>query len=424
METMVIHGGAALRGSVDVEGAKNAVLPALAASLLVPGETVLVDVPDLDDVHTMKEVLESTGATIQQPRPGVLSVQTSGVTHGDVPVAPVQKMRASFLVLGPLAARLGRAAVALPGGCAIGSRPVDLHLKGLEALGFEISVTHGFVSAQAERLHGARIYLDVPSVGATEHIMMAAVLAAGTTQIENAAEEPEIVDLATMLSAMGAKIHGAGTRTILIEGGSALQAVTHRVIPDRIEAGTMMVAAAITGGDVTVRNVMPDHLRSIIAKLREAGAEVFEVSDAVRIIGRGRPLPLEIKTLPYPGFPTDMQPQFMALCAVADGTSSITENIFENRFLHVDELRRLGAEIDIEGRRAVIHGQKRLTGAPVNATDLRAGAGLVLAGLVADGVTQIHGAHHIRRGYMDLAGKLRSLGADIWSEARAGVMAL
>jgi len=424
METMVIHGGAALRGSVHVEGAKNAVLPALAASLLVPGETALVDVPDLDDVHTMKEVLESTGATIQQPRPGVLSVQTSGVTRGDVPVAPVQKMRASFLVLGPLAARLGRAAVALPGGCAIGSRPVDLHLKGLEALGFEITVTHGFVSARAERLHGSRVYLDVPSVGATEHIMMAAVLAAGTTQIENAAEEPEIVDLATMLSAMGAKIHGAGTRTILIEGGNTLKPVTHRVIPDRIEAGTMMVAAAITGGDVTVHNVVPDHLRSVIAKLREAGAEVFEVTNAVRVIGRGRPLPLEIKTLPYPGFPTDMQPQFMALCAVADGTSSITENIFENRFLHVDELRRLGAQIDIEGRRAVIHGQKRLTGAQVNATDLRAGAGLVLAGLVADGVTEIQGAHHIRRGYMDLAGKLRSLGADIWSEARAGVVAL
>ncbi|SDE99532.1 UDP-N-acetylglucosamine 1-carboxyvinyltransferase [Sporolituus thermophilus] len=414
MDKLIISGGKRLCGTVKVSGAKNAVLPIIAAALLGTSPSRLMETPKLDDVRTISEVIECLGAKVRWEDTDTLVVDSTDITSCEAPYELVRKMRASFLVMGPLLARTGCAKISLPGGCAIGTRPIDLHLKGFEALGAEIVLGHGYVEAKAPRgLHGARIYLDFPSVGATENILMAAALAKGTTVLENPAEEPEVVDLANFLNAMGAKIRGAGTNVIKVEGVNELRGATHTVIPDRIEAGTYMVGAAITNGDVYIENALTDHLKPVVAKLKEAGVRIEEDINGVRVQGTGFLRTVDIKTLPYPGFPTDMQAQFMALMTVAHGTSIITETVFENRFMHVDELKRMGANIKIEGRSAVVEGVPRLQGCPVKATDLRAGAALVLAGLAAEGRTEISCVHHIDRGYDNLVGKLKSLGADI-----------
>lgn len=418
VEKLIVSGGRKLSGSIKVSGAKNAVLPIIAASLLGTTTSRLEEIPDLEDVRTISEVLGFLGVKVSAEEAGTLVVNSADITCCEAPYELVRRMRASFLVMGPLLARAGQARISLPGGCAIGTRPIDLHLKGFEALGAEILLGHGFIEAKASRrLKGARIYLDFPSVGATENIMMAASLAEGQTILENPAEEPEIVDLANYLNAMGARIRGAGTNVIRIDGVKELTGTTHAVIPDRIEAGTYMVAAAITGGDIWLENALNEHLKPVTAKLKEAGVAIEERVEGIRVRGGGPVRSVDIKTLPYPGFPTDMQAQFMALMAVANGTSVITETVFENRFMHVDELKRMGASIKIEGRSAVVEGVTNLTGCPVKATDLRAGAALVLAGLVAQGQTEIGCIHHIDRGYEDIVGKLKSLGADI---VRAG----
>ena len=417
MEKLVINGGRRLNGTVKITGAKNAVLPIIAAALLGSSPSTLQDIPDLDDVRTISEVLGSLGVPVKRDTPGELFIDSTTIQTAEASYEFVRKMRASFLVMGPLLARMGQAKISLPGGCAIGTRPIDLHLKGFEALGAEIVLGHGFIEARADKgLTGARIYLDFPSVGATENILMAASLAKGQTILENAAQEPEIVDLANYLNAMGARIRGAGTSVIKVEGVEALKGTTHAVIPDRIEAGTYMVAAAMSGGEVRVENVLCEHLKPVIAKLKEAGVILEEDIEGVTIRGYDRLRAVDIKTLPYPGFPTDMQAQFMALMCVAEGTSVVTETVFENRFMHVDELKRMGANIKIEGRSAVVEGVKHLTGCPVKATDLRAGAALVLAALVAEGRTEIGCIHHIDRGYDNLVGKFQALGADITRE--------
>ncbi len=414
MEKLIVCGGRKLSGSIKISGAKNAVLPIIAASLLGTTPSRLEEIPALEDVCTISDVLRYLGVTVSAEEAGTLVVNSAKLSRCEAPYELVRKMRASFLVMGPLLARAGQARISLPGGCAIGTRPIDLHLKGFEALGAEIVLGHGYIEARTrKRLKGARIYLDFPSVGATENIMMAACLAEGQTILENPAEEPEIVDLANYLNAMGARIRGAGTNVIRIEGVSELKGTTHAVIPDRIEAGTYMVAAAITGGDVWLENALVEHLKPVTAKLKEAGVAIEEKIDGVMVHGTKTIKAVDIKTLPYPGFPPDMQAQFMALMTVAGGTSVITETVFENRFMHVDELKRMGANIKIEGRSAIVEGVPKLTGCPVKATDLRAGAALVLAGLVAEGKTQISCIHHIDRGYEDLVGKLASLGADI-----------
>lgn len=417
MEKLIINGGNRLNGTVKITGAKNAVLPIIAAALLGTSPSTLQDIPDLDDVRTISEVLGSLGVPVRFDTPGELYIDSTNLQTCEAPYELVRKMRASFLVMGPLLARWGQTRISLPGGCAIGTRPIDLHLKGFEALGAEIILGHGFVEAKAQgRLTGARIYLDFPSVGATENIMMAASLAKGQTIVENAAQEPEIVDLSNYLNAMGARIRGAGTSVIKVEGVDELRGTTHAVIPDRIEAGTYMVAAAMSGGVVRVDNVLTEHLKPVIAKLKEAGVILEEDIDGVTVRGYERLRAVDIKTLPYPGFPTDMQAQFMALMCVAEGTSVVTETVFENRFMHVDELKRMGANIKIEGRSAVVEGVKQLTGCPVKATDLRAGAALVLAALVSQGRTEIGCIHHIDRGYDNLVGKFQALGADITRE--------
>lgn len=413
MDTLVIQGGRRLSGKVTVSGAKNSALPAIAACLLASGECAIEGVPDLVDVRTMLDVLIELGVKAEI-RPGSVRIDAREIGTHEAPYELVRRMRASFLVMGPLLARLGKARISLPGGCAIGSRPIDLHLKGFEALGAEISMGYGSIEAVAPNgLTGAHVYLDFPSVGATENIMMAATLARGTTVIENAAEEPEIVDLANLLNSMGAKIRGAGTNVLKIEGVDSLGPAVHTIIPDRIEAGTFMVAAAITGGRIRVENVLPEHLKPITAKLREAGAYVEEDDASVVVWADERLKAVDIKTMPHPGFPTDLQAQFMALMATARGTSMITETVFENRFMHVDELKRMGANIKIDGRSAVVEGVERLTGAPVKATDLRAGAALVLAGLAAEGETELMYVYHIDRGYEKLENKLNALGASI-----------
>ncbi len=414
MERLIVSGGNRLSGSIKISGAKNAVLPIIAASLLGTTTSRLEEIPALEDVGTISDVLGYLGVGVSKEEAGTLVVDSSNLNCCEAPYELVRKMRASFLVMGPLLARAGQARISLPGGCAIGTRPIDLHLKGFEALGAEIVLGHGYIEARTkQRLKGARIYLDFPSVGATENIMMAASLAEGQTILENPAEEPEIVDLANYLNAMGARIRGAGTNVIRIEGVKELKGTTHAVIPDRIEAGTYMVAAAITGGDVWLENALSEHLKPVTAKLKEAGVAIEEKIDGVRVRGKANVKSVDVKTLPYPGFPTDMQSQFMALMTVANGTSVITETVFENRFMHVDELKRMGASIKIEGRSAIVEGVPNLTGCPVKATDLRAGAALVLAGLVAEGKTEISCIHHIDRGYEDIVGKLTSLGADI-----------
>jgi UDP-N-acetylglucosamine 1-carboxyvinyltransferase len=414
VEKLIVSGGRRLSGSVKVSGAKNAVLPIIAASLLGESPSRLEEIPDLEDVRTISEVLRFLGAKVTSDEPGTLLVDSSDITSSEVPYELTRKMRASFTVLGPLLARRGQARISLPGGCAIGTRPIDLHLKGFEALGAEIVLGHGYIEAKAPQgLNGARIYLDFPSVGATENIMMAASLAKGQTILENPAEEPEIVDLANYLNSMGARVRGAGTNVIRIEGVKELTGTTYTVIPDRIEAGTYMVAAAITDGDVWIENALTEHLKPVIAKLKEAGVYIEERIDGVRVRGTGTLKAVDIKTLPYPGFPTDMQAQFMALTTVANGTSVVTETVFENRFMHVDELKRMGANIKIEGRSAVVEGVGKLAGCQVKATDLRAGAALILAGLVAQGQTEIGCIHHIDRGYEGIVAKFCGLGADI-----------
>lgn len=416
-ERIVVTGGGRLSGSVRIDGAKNAVLPIIAACLVGGESTTLRDVPWLDDVATVCDVIRHLGASIERDGSDLI-INPSGVCDSEAPYELVRRMRASFLIMGPMLARCGRARIALPGGCAIGTRPIDLHLKGFEAMGAHILIGHGQVDATcSDRLHGARVYLDFPSVGATENIMAAAVLARGTTIIENAAEEPEIVDLANFLCNVGARIYGAGTPVIRIEGVDQLGGCCYSVIPDRIEAGTFMAAAAITGGDVMIENVVIEHLKPVIAKLTEAGVEIHEHGEdgpgRLHVIAPHRPRAIDIKTLPYPGFPTDMQAQTMALLSVAEGTSIVTETVFENRFMHVDELKRMGAAIKIEGRSAIIRGQPRLQGARVRATDLRAGAALAIAALVADGTTEILGVDHLDRGYVNFENKLTGLGADI-----------
>ncbi|KKM10767.1 UDP-N-acetylglucosamine 1-carboxyvinyltransferase [Clostridiales bacterium PH28_bin88] len=420
MEKIIINGGNPLKGTITVSGAKNAVLPIMAASLLAEGPCRLMDIPRLADVTTMSEVLGFLGGRIVPEGPQEMEIDCSEITSVEAPYEYVRRMRASFLVMGPLLARVGRARMSLPGGCAIGTRPIDLHLKGFAALGASISIGHGSIEATAPELVGARVYLDFPSVGATENIMMAAALAKGVTVIENAAEEPEIVDLANFLCSMGARVMGAGTKIIKIEGVKHMRGVTHGVIPDRIEAGTYMVMAAATGGDVLVDNVITDHLKPVVAKLAEAGVQVKEEGSGIRVRS-SRPLcAVDIKTLPYPGFPTDMQAQTMALMTGAQGTSVVTETVFENRFMHVNELKRMGASIIIEGHSAVVKGVPRLTGAKVKATDLRAGAALVVAGLMADGETEIAAVQHIDRGYENMVQKLQAVGADITREERDG----
>jgi len=416
VEKMIVTGGRRLQGKVKIEGAKNAVLPILTASLLASkNASIIKDVPNLADVHTINEVLKSLNAEVQYDvENNEIHINAEKTLLSEAPFDYVSKMRASILVMGSLLARNGYARVAMPGGCAIGSRPIELHLKGFEAMGAKISTDHGYVEAKVQdRLKGANIYLDFPSVGATENIMTAAALAEGTTVIENAAKEPEIVDLANFINKMGGRVMGAGTDTIRIDGVKELHGATHHVIPDRIEAGTFMVAAAITHGDVLIENVIPEHLTALIAKMREMGVEITEEGNGLRVRANDPLKAVDVKTMPYPGFPTDMQAQMMALMLTAQGTSIITETVFENRFMHVEEFRRMNAALKIEGRSAFVEGPVKLQGAEVAATDLRAAAALILAGLATEGVTRVTKLHHLDRGYVDFEKKLRALGANI-----------
>jgi UDP-N-acetylglucosamine 1-carboxyvinyltransferase len=413
MEKMVIRGGAALNGEVAVSGSKNAALPCMIASILTAEPVVVRNVPRLRDIRTTVELLGRLGVQSRWIADNEIELKAANLISHEAPYDLVKTMRASFFVLGPLLARMGRARVSTPGGCAIGARPVNLHIAGIRSLGARIQLRHGYVEAHSERLNGARIWLDAPSVGATENIMMAATLARGTTVLENAAREPEIQDLARMLESMGARIAGAGTHVIRIDGVEALHGADHRVIPDRIEAGSLMVAAAITRGDVIIRNASSGHLDSVIAKLRETGVVVDTDGGGIRVRRGAALAPVELRTLPYPGFPTDLQAQMMALLTQADGTSVITETIFENRFMHALELSRMGADIVMKGPTAVVRGPSRLSGAPVMATDLRASMGLILAGLCAENTTVLDRVYHLDRGYEALDEKLRSLGARI-----------
>ena len=413
MQKIVIRGGARLKGEVRVSGAKNAALPILASSLLAQGRSIYRNVPALGDVRTMGRLLGKLGAAIEDKPAGTTVVDATKITELEAPYELVKTMRASVLVLGPLCARYGRARVSLPGGCAIGARPIDQHLKGLAAMGARIELEHGYVSARARRLRGATIVFDLVTVTGTENLMMAAALAKGRTTLENAAREPEVEELARVLNKMGAHIHGAGTSLITIEGVDELQPVEHSIIPDRIEAGTLLVAAAITRGDVLVRDCLPEHLEAVLAKLRASGVEVTADGGGIRVRGKGELTPADISTQPFPGFPTDMQAQFMVLMTRARGQSVLSETIFENRYMHVPELQRMGADIVVEGRTAIVRGPTKLTGATVMATDLRASASLVLAGLIAEGTTEILRIYHLDRGYDRLDKKLRALGADV-----------
>lgn len=412
MDKLIIKGGKKLSGQVSVSGSKNAALPIFISTLLAPGASEIQNVPFLRDINTTIKVLESLGAVIEG-RGNVVRIDTAGVVNHEATYDLVKTMRASVLVLGPLLARFGRARVSLPGGCAIGARPINLHLKGLAALGADINLTHGYVEAKAKRLKGARINFDISTVGGTEQLMMAAATAKGETILENAAREPEIVDLADVLIKMGARVEGAGTDTILISGVEQLQPFTHAVMPDRIEAGTFLIAAAITGGDVRIYDMRLEHLDALVFKLQDAGVEITNRDNVVRVKGPRRINAVNIKTRPYPGFPTDMQAQFMTLMCLADGASVISENIFENRFMHVAELLRFGADIVVEGNAATVKGVKKLSGAPVMATDLRASASLILAGLAANNTTEVSRIYHLDRGYERIEEKLKALGADI-----------
>jgi UDP-N-acetylglucosamine 1-carboxyvinyltransferase len=413
MDKFQIRGGRRLEGEVRASGAKNAALPILAAGLLADAPVTVRNVPALHDVKTMIRLLGRMGVAVTEGDGGAVSVDAGRLSQPVAPYELVKTMRASVLVLGPLLARYCEARVSLPGGCAIGARPVNLHVAGLEAMGAEIAIEAGYIHARAGRLRGARIVQETVTVTGTENLMMAASLAEGRTVLENAAREPEVVDLAACLTAMGAQVAGAGTDTIVIDGRERLGGCDHRVLPDRIETGTFLVAGAITGGRVRVTGTEPAHLDAVIAKLRDAGAAVTAGPDWIEVAMQGRPRAVDLRTAPHPGFPTDMQAQFAALDAVADGVGTIVETIFENRFMHMLELRRLGADIRIEGHTAVIRGVPRLSGAPVMATDLRASASLVLAGLVAEGTTDVQRIYHIDRGYEHIEEKMRGLGADI-----------
>ncbi|WP_428261668.1 UDP-N-acetylglucosamine 1-carboxyvinyltransferase [Haliangium sp.] len=418
MDKIVIRGGRRLSGEVQISGAKNAALPILASALLPSGASTFQNVPLLNDVITMGKLLRHLGCRVEGQRTVTIAPpESSGATESkdgfEAPYELVKTMRASVLVLGPLVARYGRARVSLPGGCAIGARPIDQHLRGLEAMGAEIELDRGYVEARAGRLRGANIVCDMPTVTGTENLMMAAVLAKGYTVIENAAREPEVEELAIVLNKMGARIQGAGTAIIQIEGVDELQPIEHSILPDRIEAGTFLVAAAITRGDVLVKDSRPEHLDAVLSKLRRSGVNVTVEAGGIRVRGGGDILPVDITTQPHPGFPTDMQAQFMVLACCAKGQSVIKETIFENRFMHVPELRRMGADIHADGRVAVIRGVPSLSGAAVMATDLRASASLVLAGLVAEGTTEVLRVYHLDRGYERIEKKLSALGADI-----------
>ena len=416
MQVLRVTGGARLSGEVSVVGAKNSVLKLMAAALMAPGETTIHNLPAISDVKTMHELLGRLGCAVSESSDGM--VDSVCITVPDEPLseAPyelVRKIRGSIAVLGPLLARTGRARVALPGGDAIGARPLDMHFDGLQRMGAEIRTEHGYIVAEASRLHGATIWLDLPSVGATENIVTAAVLAKGTTVLDNAAREPEIVDLCNMLQSMGAQIDGIGSSTVTITGVDALHAVSHIAVPDRIVAGTWAFAAAATLGDITVRGAVAAHLEISLDKLARAGADVEVTSDGFRIRMHDRPRSFDVVTLPYPGLPSDLQPQAIAMLSVADGTAMVTENIFEGRFMFCDEIARMGADVRTDGHHAVVRGRERLSGAPVRATDIRAGVGLVIAGLVAEGVTEVAEIHHIDRGYVHIEEQLRSLGADV-----------
>ncbi len=412
MKTIVINGGKKLRGEVVISGAKNAALPILAAGLLCAGKHRISNVPRLADVTTFGRILQNMGTSFERQDHDII-IDSTGLANPEAPYDLVRTMRASVLVLGPLVARMGKARVSLPGGCAIGARPINLHLMGLEKLGATVEIEHGYVVASAKKLRGAHIYFDTITVTGTENIMMAATLAEGETTIENAAREPEIADLANALIRMGAKIEGAGTDVIKIQGVTSLQPMDYIVMPDRIETGTFVIAAAITNGSILIKNCFPGHLDAVLAKVKEAGAEVVITGNTIHVIGKSQIRPVNIKTLEYPGFPTDMQAQIMSLMTLADGTSVINETIFENRFTHVAELRRMGADIEAEGRTAIVKGVQKLSAAPVMATDLRASASLILAGLAAEGQTVISRIYHLDRGYENIEQKLSAMGADI-----------
>ena len=413
MDKLSIQGGIPLSGEVRVSGAKNASLPILCAGLLSDGELVLTNVPHLRDITTMLGLLAQMGLGVSVDEKMGVTLNGTKIHNRVAPYELVKTMRASILVLGPLLARFGEARVSLPGGCAIGSRPVNLHIKGLQAMGAEIQIEHGYIIAKASRLKGARIFMDTVTVTGTENLMMAAALAEGTTVLENAAKEPEVVELAVVLNKMGARIDGAGTDVITIEGVKSLHQVEHTIMPDRIEAGTYMIAAGITQGDITLMNGNINHLNVVLEKLEEIGLQIGRLNDTVRVRGSFPLKSAEIRTLPYPGFPTDLQAQIMALLCLADGTSIISETIFEDRFMHVGELKRMGAHIRLDGNSAVVTGVNKLCGAPVMATDLRASASLVLAGLVAEGITEVSRIYHLERGYENVEEKLRKLGADV-----------
>jgi len=413
MDKILIQGGERLVGEVTISGSKNATLPMFASSLLAEGENRFHGVPDLKDVKTICEVLKKLGVKIRRGQGGEYLLDGSKLISHEAPYNLVRTMRASVLVLGPLVARAKKAVISLPGGCAIGARPINLHLKGLEKMGAEIQLRHGYIEARTRGLRGADIYLDIPTVTGTENLMMAATLAKGKTVLENTATEPEVVALAEVLKKMGARISGAGSNIMVIEGVKRLKATEHTIIADRIEAGTFMVAAGVTSGNIHIRNCNVDHMEATVNKLREAGMEILREGDGVRAIGNKRIKSVDAKTLPYPGFPTDMQAQFMVLMTLAKGLSVISETIFENRFIHVSELRRMGADIKVEGNSAIINGVKTMSGAPVMATDLRASASLVLAGLAAEGETEISRVYHLDRGYERLEEKLAGLGARI-----------
>ena len=415
MEKIIVRGGNRLEGTVKVEGAKNAVLPILAATLLASeGQSVLTNVPILSDVFTMNNVLKHLNVGVEfQEKNNTILADASNDINFEAPFAYVSKMRASIVVMGPLLARLGHARIALPGGCAIGTRPIDLHLKGFEAMGADIKIENGFVEAKVDRLVGARIYLDFPSVGATQNIMMGATLAEGTTIIENVAREPEIVDLANFLNRMGAKVVRAGTETIRIEGVSSMKATEHSIIPDRIEAGTFMIAAAVTNGNVFIEDAIADHNKPLISKLKEMHVAFQEEENGLRVIGPRSLKATDVKTMPHPGFPTDMQAQMTIAQLVSQGTSTMTETVFENRFMHLEEMRRMNADFKVEGQTVLIHGNTDLQGAEVAASDLRAAAALIIAGLVSKGYTRVTNLSHLDRGYYEFDKKLQALGADV-----------
>ena len=413
MAKIIINGGNRLSGSISVGGAKNAALPIMAATILSSEPLKMSNIPDLNDIQTMFKLLQALGVKTSEKKNNYYSFDASGTIIDEAPYEFVKNMRASFFVMGPLLARLKKARVPLPGGCAIGVRPVNIHLKGFEAMGAKVSIESGCVVAVADKLVGTKIMLDFPSVGATENLMMAATLAEGKTVLENVAQEPEIIDLANFLISMGAKIDGAGTQCVTVSGVEKLGTTTYSVIPDRIDAGTFLILGAISRGPITVKNCEPAHQHALINKLKDMGAQVVVEDNAITVSAVGRLKAVEIKTLPFPGFPTDMQAQLMVAMCLAEGTSFITETIFENRFMHVSELARMGANLTIHDRTAVINGVRQLNGAPVSATDLRAGAAMVLAGLVARGKTEINHVFHIDRGYENLVDRLRGIGADI-----------